>query len=173
MSTATGDTIFDVYFDDVEIGGRHRTQNVRICPDEVRRFADLSGDYHPLHIDPEYGARSMFGSNVVQGMHIMSRGTGMVPLNPGRTLVLRKAEGVFKRPILVDQPFYVATRISDKEELTEDLGLVGVVMRICSLPLDAPDDDLSEGKLAARGKVWGLWARTPAAFGNLDLARYM
>ena len=34
----------------------------------MERFADLTGDRSPLHMDPAHGARSMYGSNVVHGM---------------------------------------------------------------------------------------------------------
>lgn len=34
---------------------------------DVRRFAELSGDYNPLHFDPEFAAQTKFGRLVVQG----------------------------------------------------------------------------------------------------------
>jgi acyl dehydratase len=34
---------------------------------DVRRFAELSGDYNPLHFDAEFAAGTKFGRLVVQG----------------------------------------------------------------------------------------------------------
>lgn len=37
------------------------------------RFADLSGDDNPIHVDPEFSARTRFGRTVSHGMLLYSR----------------------------------------------------------------------------------------------------
>ena len=39
-----------------------------LSPQDVRTFAELTGDFNPLHCDPETGRRSQFGGNIVHGM---------------------------------------------------------------------------------------------------------
>lgn len=34
----------------------------------IRKFADVSGDYNPLHLDEEYAASTRFGKRIAHGM---------------------------------------------------------------------------------------------------------
>tara|TARA_B100001013_G_scaffold155943_1_gene92871 strand:+ start:850 stop:1233 length:384 start_codon:yes stop_codon:yes gene_type:complete len=36
--------------------------------DQIRMYADASGDYNPIHIDEEFGKNSQFGRNIGHGM---------------------------------------------------------------------------------------------------------
>jgi 3-hydroxybutyryl-CoA dehydratase len=40
----------------------------RLSEQDVFRFADISGDHNPLHIDAEYARRSVFEQRVVHGI---------------------------------------------------------------------------------------------------------
>ena len=39
----------------------------RITQDQIDRYARLSGDFNPLHVDPDVGRRSPFGSTIAHG----------------------------------------------------------------------------------------------------------
>ncbi|MDX1478948.1 MAG: MaoC family dehydratase [Saprospiraceae bacterium] len=47
--------------------GQTATRSLTLTADHVRAFAELSGDYNPLHFDPEFAARTKFGRLVAQG----------------------------------------------------------------------------------------------------------
>lgn len=52
---------------DIKIGDRFST--VREITDEViRKFADVSGDYNPIHLDEEFAATTRFGRRIAHGM---------------------------------------------------------------------------------------------------------
>lgn len=38
-----------------------------ISQDEVNRFADLTGDHNPVHLDPAFAASTPFGGTIVHG----------------------------------------------------------------------------------------------------------
>ncbi|HTL97085.1 MAG TPA: MaoC family dehydratase [Gemmatimonadaceae bacterium] len=47
--------------------GQRASRSVALGPDKVRAFAELTGDYNPLHFDEAFTARTRFGKLVVQG----------------------------------------------------------------------------------------------------------
>ena len=47
--------------------GQRASRSLRLTPDHVTTFAQLTGDYNPLHFDLEFVARTKFGKLVVQG----------------------------------------------------------------------------------------------------------
>jgi 3-hydroxybutyryl-CoA dehydratase len=52
---------------DVKIGDRFSTE--RTVTDElVRKFAEISGDFNPLHLDGEYAKTTRFGRRIAHGM---------------------------------------------------------------------------------------------------------
>lgn len=53
--------------DDVEVGltFAHR---VVVTQDMIDEYADITGDYNPVHVDPEYAAKTRFGGCIAHGM---------------------------------------------------------------------------------------------------------
>jgi len=49
------------------VPGQRATRSLTLGPDKVRAFAELTGDYNPLHFDHAFAARTRFGNLVVQG----------------------------------------------------------------------------------------------------------
>lgn len=163
-------TIFDDWFDELRMREPFHTRTASIPAEDVRNFAELTGDHHPLHIDPEYAAGSIYGRNVVHGMLLFSRGLGLVPLNPERTLILRRSTAVFKRPVFVDQEFYSDCWVSSKAPIDDHFGLVTVSLKVMAVPMEGSRDN-GRSRLALRGQMEGVWARSPAAFEGHELSR--
>jgi acyl dehydratase len=55
----------------MKIGDTHTSQ-VRFTQADFDRFADLSGDDNPIHVDPAFAARTKFGRTVAHGMLLYS-----------------------------------------------------------------------------------------------------
>ena len=47
--------------------GQQATRSMHVTADHVRIYAELSGDYNPLHFDQEFCAKTRFGRLVAQG----------------------------------------------------------------------------------------------------------
>jgi len=68
--------------------------------DDVVKFAQISGDHNPLHLDEEYASKTMFGKPIIHGVlgaSIFSKILGMK--FPGEGTIYLKQEMNFKRPM--------------------------------------------------------------------------
>lgn len=52
---------------DLQIGDKFSTTK-QITDAVVRAFAELSGDYNPIHLDDEFAAKTQFGKRIAHGM---------------------------------------------------------------------------------------------------------
>jgi acyl dehydratase len=47
--------------------GQKVTRSLTVTAEHVRMYAEITGDYNPLHFDPAFAAATKFGRLVVQG----------------------------------------------------------------------------------------------------------
>jgi acyl dehydratase len=77
------------------------------------RFAILSGDDNPIHVDPEFSARTKFGKTVAHGMLLYSTiGRCLGSLMPGSGTVQIAQELMFPNPTFVGQEIMVQLEIT-------------------------------------------------------------
>jgi 3-hydroxybutyryl-CoA dehydratase len=48
--------------------GRRAEYTRTITEDDIERFAEVSGDHNPVHLDAEYAARTPFGGRIAHGI---------------------------------------------------------------------------------------------------------
>ncbi len=81
----------------------------RVALADLRAWAELSGDFNPLHIDPEFARRTRYGRPIVHGhlslawlMAWAGAWRGSDWIRRGRVGGLR-----FERPVYPDEPYRV------------------------------------------------------------------
>ena len=62
------------YYEDLEIGHAHETVHL-IKEEDITKFADVSGDYNPLHMDEEYASKTPFGKRIALSLIHISEPT--------------------------------------------------------------------------------------------------
>jgi acyl dehydratase len=50
-----------------------------VTQDDINTFADLTGDWQPIHVDPELAAQSPFGGTIAHGFLTLSLIGGLLP----------------------------------------------------------------------------------------------
>ncbi len=63
--------------DDYQIGEKLITPGRTVTESDIVSFAGLSGDFHSLHTDSVYAAKTQFGERIAHGMLVLSIGTAL------------------------------------------------------------------------------------------------
>ena len=82
--------------------GQTATRSMTITADHVRDYAEITGDYNPLHFDQEFAARTKFGRLVVQGGLTTGLLHALVAMEmPGPGTVFLSQDWNFPAPVFI------------------------------------------------------------------------
>ena len=88
--------------------GDNYSENFIITQDMVNKFAELSGDKNPLHIDKDFAAKTRFKRRIVHGLFsVTSFGKVMGTKFPGHGSIHVNQNLSFKRPLYPDKEYKV------------------------------------------------------------------
>lgn len=77
---------------------------------EFDAFARLTGDNNPIHVDPEFSARTHFGRTVAHGMLLYSVLCGVISRHfPGATQLSQ--ELMFPAPTYANEPVMISIQV--------------------------------------------------------------
>ena len=83
--------------------GDSATRGLTLTSDHVRTFAELTGDYNPLHFDEGFAAQTKFGRLVVQGGLTTGLLHALVAMDlPGPGTVFLSQDWKFTAPVFID-----------------------------------------------------------------------
>lgn len=147
LAAAAAD-LFGRPFGELAPGDRFTTAARTVREPDILQFADLTGDAHPQHIDPDWAAGSRFGEQIAHGLLVLSFAIGLLPLDPDRVVALRRiGDVVFKQPVKIGDSLHVEGEIARTRELDPEHGLVEARLRIVN----------QDGRLAVRASAELVW----------------
>ena len=81
----------------------NRQEMKRFDLEDQRGFARLSGDFNPMHVDPERARRELFGEVVVHGIHVLlaSLDSLLAQYPPAARMRIQEVECRFQNPVLL------------------------------------------------------------------------
>lgn len=85
--------------------------------EEVFRFAAISGDKNPLHLDRDFGEASIFGQRIVHGMLVASLFSGLIGMKlPGEGSIYLGQSLTFKAPVAIGEQITASVEIINIRE---------------------------------------------------------
>lgn len=104
------------YYEDLEIGQAHETVHM-IREEDITKFAEVSGDYNPLHMDDEFAAQTPFGQRIAHGALTASYISGILGNNlPGPGAIFTGLSMRFRRPVFIGDEVTVRAEVSEKND---------------------------------------------------------
>jgi acyl dehydratase len=117
------DELQEYTFDQINIG-LEKNFSVTITDSMVKNFADLCGDYSPIHMDENYARTTTFKKRIVHGMLLasfLSRIDGMYI--PGKHALYFSQSVDFRNPCFIGDTVQVSSTVIDKSSATKILKL--------------------------------------------------
>jgi acyl dehydratase len=124
---------------------KHRTFTVR----DQLAFAELSGDYNPLHVDPVAARRLLFGAPVVHGIHSLLWALDAWSEGPGGPIEIRSLKCAFPKPIRVGEEVRLSLKSQDHSHVKLQLIVGEAVMTKIDLEF-APAEHRRVGPVEVR-----------------------
>ena len=102
-------------FDDLRLGQKWTSESRIISQSDILKFANLTGDHTPIHVDPEHAAQTPFRQVIAHGLLGLSVLAGLSSEYPKmRTAALLDIKSwQFMKPILVGDQVTVETEVID------------------------------------------------------------
>ncbi len=122
--------------------GQKATRSLTLTADHVRTFAELTGDYNPLHFDEDFAAGTPFGRLVVQGGLTTGLLHALVAMDlPGPGTVFLSQDWKFTAPVF----------IGDTITATATVLHVHDTKPVCRIGIEIARTD---GKIVLQGEAW-------------------
>lgn len=122
--------------------GQKATRSLTLTADHVRTFAQMTGDYNPLHFDEAFVAKTKFGRLVVQGGLTTGLLHALVAMDlPGPGTVFLSQNWKFTAPV------YIGDTITAEAEVAS----VHPSKPVTQLKIKITRQD---GEIALEGEAW-------------------
>ena len=103
--------------------GQKATRSITLTVNQVKTYADLSGDYNPLHFDEDFTAKTKFKNLVVQGGLTTGLLHALVAMDmPGPGTVFLSQNWKFTAPVFIGDTITAEaeiTRVHETKPVTQ------------------------------------------------------
>jgi len=145
------------WYEDFTLGETFDLGARTIGDDDIRRFAEVSGDHNPLHLDDAYAASSPLGGRVAHGVLGLAAATGLLNafgLTRGTLVAFAGLTWRFRAPIRPDETVRATARVATLRTTSKpDRGLVELDVELCG----------EDGEIRQSGRLTFLVRRRSAA----------
>lgn len=145
-----------LYYEDLTVGRRFETPRRTVTEADLVRFAGVSGDFNPLHMDEEFAKTTPFGRRVAHGTLVLAISQGLRQSTGdfhGTLMALLEIRSWrFLAPVHIGDTVGATTEISEMRETSRsDRGLVVQRVRVTN----------HHGEVVQEGELVSLVRRRP------------
>jgi acyl dehydratase len=110
-------------FDALEVGQEVFESGKVVRREDVKAYADASGDQNPLHQDDEFARSVGFPGIIAHGMFSLAHLAKSLKDWAGNPASLRSLTVQFRAVVYMDETLVAKGRVASKDEATEDVTL--------------------------------------------------
>lgn len=104
------------YLEDLSVGMFAESKMV-VDAKKIETFAELSGDFNPIHMDEEFAAASMFGKRIAHGALSASLISAILGNDlPGPGAIFVELNMRFRRPAFIDDEITARAEVAEINE---------------------------------------------------------
>ena len=104
------------YLEDLSIG-MFAEKKMVVSDEKITAFAELSGDYNPVHMDAEYAATTMFGKRIAHGALSASLISAILGNDlPGPGAIFTELNMRFRKPAFIDDEITARAEVVEINE---------------------------------------------------------
>lgn len=92
--------------------GYQTTHTRTITEADIVKFAEVSGDYNPVHLDEEFARKTMFGGKIAHGVIAISLISAAVARLPGLVILVSHSSR-FLRPVKIGDTITATAEVVD------------------------------------------------------------
>lgn len=120
-----------LWFEEFEPGQTLTTSGRTLSESDIVSFAGLSGDFNEVHVNEEYGKKTLFGKRVAHGLLVLSMAVGLLV----QTGLIKDTMGAFREitrwkfrlPVFIGDTIHVVLKILETRAVPRmDGGLVTI-----------------------------------------------
>ena len=101
------------YFKDISLGQKAEYEK-QVTDEDVRKFADISGDYNPIHLNDDFAKDSMFGARIAHGILTASHISAVIGyIFPGPGWIYLGQSLQFRAPVKIGDTVHTAVEVTD------------------------------------------------------------
>ena len=111
------------YYKDFAVGQSFQ-KDFFISEDLGHRFAQISGDYNPVHLDEEYAKDTVFGTRIAHGMLLGSYISGVLGSDfPGEGTIYLKQDLKFIKPVYYGDTITISVTVLEMDDARKHITL--------------------------------------------------
>jgi 3-hydroxybutyryl-CoA dehydratase len=98
--------------------GDHATYVKKITEKDVGMFAEVSGDFNPVHLDESYASSTMFKKRIAHGGLVSSLFSTVLGTKlPGEGTIYMEQDSRFIRPVYLDDTITATVEVDEIDEV--------------------------------------------------------